>query len=214
MKKGPIQLDSKEEKILNLLMKNGKRRKIKNTAKVILLRASNKNISTIRSETGLSKRTIINYTNDYIDDKRKFLINNYNKSELTKYSSTIIDEFKEKHPSSYKDATLRIEKITGIKRSITQVRKFLNDREIETVGTKCISKYKKEKIYNRLLNAKLAEHTSTIREEFTKRPPSSYKDAALRIEKMTGIKRGITYITKFLKDKEIEIVRKKSTFNK
>lgn len=45
--------------------------KAKLKAKVILLRAEGKSISEIISKTKLSKRTIINYVNHYIDASKK-----------------------------------------------------------------------------------------------------------------------------------------------
>jgi len=47
--------------------------------------------------------------------------------------------------------------------------------------------------------SKLVAHTGTIRAEFESRPPASMKEAAHRIEKLTGIKRSRPQVSQFLK---------------
>lgn len=57
----------------------------------------------------------------------KLLEINYgtNKSELINHTSSIEDNFRKDPPNTIKEAAHRIEQLTGIKRSETQVRKFL-----------------------------------------------------------------------------------------
>lgn len=143
MSKCLIQLNSKDKKNLENLINNKKANKKANEkaklkSKVILLKSSKKDIATIMAETKLSKRTIINYTNEYIksDNKGYFLLkNNYNRSELCKYKKLISDEFKERPPLTYSEGTSRVEEITGIKRSQTQIRKFFDNNGIYTKRT-------------------------------------------------------------------------------
>lgn len=47
--------------------------------------------------------------------------------------------------------------------------------------------------------SKLAAHTSTIEADFQAHPPASMKEAAHRIEELTGIKRSETQVSQFLK---------------
>jgi transposase len=47
--------------------------------------------------------------------------------------------------------------------------------------------------------SKLAEYTSTIEAYFRNNPPATIKEAAAKIEELTGIKRGETQVRKFLK---------------
>lgn len=141
MQKYPIKLDYKEtEKLKRILTDTTDKRKAKQKAKVILLKSENNDISTIMKITGLSKRTIINYTTQYLNSNNKntfFHYNsNLNQSELLNYKEIIKDEFNQRPPLTYKEATNRIEKLTGICRSQTQVRNFLNKHNIYTARTK------------------------------------------------------------------------------
>jgi hypothetical protein len=139
MKKNLINLSIKEKEYVENLINHNKNPKAQLKAKVILLKSLKNDISTIMIETGLSKRTIINYTNEYINSgySRQFFFKaNYNKSKLNKYTELIVNEFREKPPLSYSEGTLRIEKLTGMKRSQTQARKFLNSKRIYTRRTK------------------------------------------------------------------------------
>jgi transposase len=55
-------------------------------------------------------------------------------SALTPHHATIEAEFRQRPPRSAQEAALRIEALTGVKRKVTQVRKFLK----ETLGMKCL----------------------------------------------------------------------------
>ena len=84
-------------------------------------------------------------------------------SELVQYTSSIEKYFKDNPPASIKEAASKIEELTGIKRSETQVRKFLKSMGIkrQKVGTipakadlEQQSKFKDEKLQPRLEQAK------------------------------------------------------------
>jgi len=47
--------------------------------------------------------------------------------------------------------------------------------------------------------SELEKHKTSIIEEFTLRPPSSAKEAAARIEKLTGVKRSVGRVREFMK---------------
>lgn len=55
-------------------------------------------------------------------------------SALTAHTAAIEAEFRQRPPRSAQEAALRIEELTGVKRKVTQVRKFLK----ETLGMKCL----------------------------------------------------------------------------
>jgi len=56
---------------------------------------------------------------------------NHPTSELEKHRTSIIDEFTARPPASAKEAAARIEKLTGVKRSVGRVRVFM-----ENIGMK------------------------------------------------------------------------------
>lgn len=57
----------------------------------------------------------------------------------------------------------------------------------------------KELTFNRP-KSELAAHSSSIEESFREHPPASIKEAAQRIQALTGIQRGQTQVRKFMKD--------------
>jgi len=84
-------------------------------------------------------------------------------SELVQYTSSIEEYFKEHPPASIKEAASKIEELTSIKRSETQVREFLKSigikrRKVGTIPAKADleeqEKFKKEKLEPRLQEAK------------------------------------------------------------
>jgi transposase len=69
-------------------------------------------------------------------------------SEMEAYSGKIEQYFEENPPASIGEAVAKIEELTGIKRSRTQVRKFLKDRKfhflrVGTVPAKALTEEKK-----------------------------------------------------------------------
>lgn len=197
-----IILDDKNRRILRDIVKGKNNSKAKLKAKVILLRAQRKSIAYIMNETKLCKRTIINYTNQYINSTNKMMFfyykGNLNQSELSK-NKELCNEFIKHPPLTYKEATQRIEHLTGIKRSQTQVRNYLNKHNIYTKNTRAKIKYglrQKIEYKTRLYLEELK--SEEICNEFTKRPPITYKEAAQRIEKLTGLKRSELQVKKLL----------------
>lgn len=78
--------------------------------------------------TCISKPTLCSYLKDYQEGGIEKLkaVNFYQpKSELVAHTSTIETYFREHPPASIKEAAAKIEELTGIKRSDTQVRHFL-----------------------------------------------------------------------------------------
>ena len=71
-----IKLDDKEKKQLtNMMEYQGNSLSLRNKAKVILMRARRASIPEVMKETKLSKRTIINYENKYLEDLKNQNIN-------------------------------------------------------------------------------------------------------------------------------------------
>ena len=150
MSKNVIKLSAKEREYLTKVLEYERNSETtKRKVKVILLRNQGKSIPFIINETNLSKRTIINYTNQYLKNPRFFAKTNYKKSELSKHQE-IINEFRERPPKTYKEATERIEKLFGITRSVTQVRKFLNKKRIFTIRTKNMLYIERQKLRSKL----------------------------------------------------------------
>ena len=146
-----IKLDDKEKKQLtNMMEYQGNSLSLRNKAKVILMRARRASIPEVMKETKLSKRTIINYENKYLEDKRFFIRNNYKKSDLINHKNVIIQEFRERPAKSYKEATSRIKELFGIERSITQVRVFLNKHNVYTVRSEKMLFIQRQRIINTL----------------------------------------------------------------
>ncbi|MDD2518404.1 MAG: hypothetical protein PHG03_04430 [Bacilli bacterium] len=137
-----------EEQIKEIVSKNKKKNITKNKAMVIYLRNIGKDIATICDIVKLSKRTVINYIVSYSntsDIKKTYFFheNNYEKSELEKNKMNILQEFDERYPITYKEATSRIEKLFNIKRSETQVRYFLRKHKRYSKYTWKINKNEK-----------------------------------------------------------------------
>lgn len=198
-----IILDDKNKRILENIINSSKSSSKANLkAKVILLRAQGKSIAYIINETKLSKRTIINYTNQYINSTNKLMFLHYKgnlrRSELSK-NKEIYNEFVKNPPLTYKEATQRIEHLTGIKRSQTQVRNYLNKHNIYTKHTRAKIKYRLRQKIEYKTRLYLEELKSeVICDEFTKNPPITYKEAAQRIEKITGLKRSELQVKELL----------------
>ena len=97
MKKNLIKLSENEIQLLNhILIDERTSKKAKLKAKVILLKANGESISNIINETKLSKRSIINYTNQYINAHNKAAFLHYrkcNQSELYNHKEVLINEF-------------------------------------------------------------------------------------------------------------------------
>jgi len=78
--------------------------------------------------TGISRATLSRYLKDYQEGGIEKLkeINFYQpKSELEAHKTTIKEYFRKHSPATIKEAMAKIEELTGIKRSETQIRKFL-----------------------------------------------------------------------------------------
>ena len=115
---------------------------------------------------GVCENTVTEYLRIYKEggiEKLKELNFYKPQSELVQYTSSIEQYFKEHPPASIKEAASKIEELTGIKRSETQVREFLKSigikrRKVGTIPAKADveeqEKFKKEKLEPRIEEAK------------------------------------------------------------
>ena len=115
---------------------------------------------------GVCENTVTEYLRMYKEggiEKLKELNFYKPQSELVQYTSSIEEYFKEHPPASIKEAASKIEELTGIKRSETQVREFLKSigikrRKVGTIPAKADleeqKKFKKEKLEPCLEEAK------------------------------------------------------------
>ena len=102
--------------------------KVQRKMEVLLLKSQKMPHKQICRIAGISENTLRSYLRAYIDggiDKLKEINFYQQKSELIVHKKTIEDYFKDNPPSTIKEAIAEIEKITGLKRSPTQTRKFL-----------------------------------------------------------------------------------------
>ena len=127
MSKLEIKLTPRDQKrLLAILNGDSKRLKPKKRAKVILLKSDKKEINDISKETGLSRRTVINYTHMFLKKGMAFIQSpdKYTPSTLLK-KNDLFNEFDERPPISYKEATLRIKNLYGITLSESATRRYL-----------------------------------------------------------------------------------------
>lgn len=102
----------------------------------LLLKSQGIEHKTIGKIMGICQDTFRKYIDQYIENGLEGLkeLRFYKpKSELEYYSEIIAKEFEERPPATIKEASSRIEDLTGIKRSIVQVRKFLKKNGIKKV---------------------------------------------------------------------------------
>lgn len=81
--------------------------------------------------TGLGRRTVQRYLDDYLEGGLDALRRTEWKgttSQLADHAETLEDYFLENPPRTAKEAQAHIQRLTGIRRSLTQVRGFLQQR--------------------------------------------------------------------------------------
>ena len=103
--------------------------RVKQKMEALWLKSQGLTHQEIRRLTCISKPTLCAYLKDYQEGGIEKLkeVNFYRPtSELAEYTSTIETYFRENPPATVKEATAKIEDLTGIKRSETQVRQFLS----------------------------------------------------------------------------------------
>jgi transposase len=164
-----ISFNNNEIELLNYLRYHYPHPFVQRKMEVLWLKGQNLPHKQIAQLAGVSPNTVTSYICDYQEGGIEELkeINFYKpNSELSNHTSTIEAYFKEHLPASLKEAANKIEELTGLKRSETQIGKFL-----KSIGMKCRKvgmipskadieeqeKFKKEKLEPRLEGAKQGE---------------------------------------------------------
>jgi transposase len=136
---------------------------------VLWLKSNNLPHKQIAQLADVDENTVTNYLRMYKEggiEKLKELNFYKPQSELVQYRSSIEKYFKDHPFASIKEAASKVEQLTGIKRSETQVRKFLislgiKRNKVGTIPAKADleeqSKFKNEKLQPRLEEAKAGE---------------------------------------------------------
>jgi transposase len=105
---------------------------------VYLTATVNATLSTIGHITGLKRQTVTRCIQSYNSggfDALCCLNYGTNKSELEYHSTSILQSFLERPPMSAGEAKSRIEELTGISRSLTQVRSFMKRHGLQYIKT-------------------------------------------------------------------------------
>lgn len=183
------------------IRKNKNNKKAVKKIDVILLRNSNHSIEEIAKETNLKVRTVYNYIQLYKNNNfYDFITPKYVKADLVQFKGLILKEFYDNPVRSYREARDRIEKLTGIRRSIPQVRKFLNDNQIYSVKKRRLDYIARRKLKAKIQKADLEKYAPEIVKYFEKHPCDNYDIAIKVIKKITKIKLCKPNAIKFLND--------------
>lgn len=102
---------------------------------VVWLKSQGEGHGRIAELAGVHVNTVTTYLQEYLEgglEKLKEVLFHRPQSELVEHKQTIEIEFGQRPPATISEAAARIEQLTGIKRSPTQVRVFL-----KKLGLKC-----------------------------------------------------------------------------
>lgn len=166
-----IQIEFSEAEIETLRYErfNHPHPKVQKKMETLFLKSQNLPHSLIEQIAGISSTTLWRYLHEYIEGgiERLKVLNFYQpKSELMDYKTSIEEYFKENPPASILEAMSIIERITGIKRSPTQIRHFLKRIGMKRLKTGMIpakadpdeqEEFLKEKLEPRIEEAKLGK---------------------------------------------------------
>lgn len=109
--------------------------RVQQKMEVIWLKSQGEPHQKIAQLSGIHVNTVTKYLKEYEEggiEKLKEVKFNKPESELINYKETIEQELRKSPPTSISQASMKIEELTGIKRSPTQVRVFL-----KKIGMKC-----------------------------------------------------------------------------
>ncbi len=123
-----IDITEKDRKICEYERKHHIHPRVRQKMDVLWLKIKKLSHEKVTEIAGVSKNTVTTYLRLYKEGGLEKLREiNFNKpvSELTQHISTLEAYFREHPPASTKEAMGKIEELTGLKRSETQVRKFL-----------------------------------------------------------------------------------------
>ena len=125
-----VKIDFTEEDVVNLRneMMSHPHPRVQVRMFALLLKAQGLQHKKICEVLGICHDTLTDYCRTYKDggiEALKQLTFYRPQSKMEEYRDTIEEELKKNPPATIKQAAAMIEKLTGIKRSDTQVRKFL-----------------------------------------------------------------------------------------
>ena len=134
-----IKLSEEETKEVIRLLKNGRTLKIRQKAGAVYYRHLNKSVGFMMSALKISNSCAISHIKKFREKGFKYFEENNYKgqtSQLEQYKNVIIKEFTKEPPKTIREATIRIEELTGIKRGYTQVTNFLKKKGFHTKNQK------------------------------------------------------------------------------
>ena len=146
MKKMEINLTSEEIKLLKKEKRQNPKEKVRNKAKVLLLRNDGYTEREIIQKTDLTPATIVSYVKTYLVDGIDSIYKTKckgQKSLLDPYKEEILNDFKKEPPTTRDEARQRIYAKYGIKIGRTAIGNFLKKRVILQKIKKHSSKSKK-----------------------------------------------------------------------
>jgi transposase len=123
-----IEFTEKEKQALHYERYHHPHPKVQRKMEVLWLKSQGENHKKIAQLTGMTINTVTNHIKEYKDggiERLKQLQYHPAGSELDKHIQSIEGDFKQRPPSTIKEAMGRIERLTGLKRSEVQIRKFL-----------------------------------------------------------------------------------------
>lgn len=131
-----LEFTDEDKKLLSYWRFNHLHPRVQLKMEVLWLKSQKLSNQKIAKLAGISANTVTKYIRDYQEagiEKLKEIKFNRPESELKKHQKTIEEYFELNPPATINEAVKRIEELTGIKRSPTQVRKFL-----KSIGMKCL----------------------------------------------------------------------------
>jgi transposase len=146
-----ITFTDQEKKEIQYLRYHHPHPRVQQKMEVLHLKALNLKLQVICLIACVSPNTVRNYLKQFIKgglDEVKKVNFNKPKSELDEHRESIEKYFEKHPPSTAAEATEKIEQLTGIKRRLTQVRKFLKDsglklRKVGSIPAAMINEEKK-----------------------------------------------------------------------
>jgi transposase len=101
---------------------------VQKKCEALLLKACNISTVKIAEILSVTQNTVRNYCHEYLSggiESLKIIRYKGQSSELLKHQFSIEEEFRQNPPATVSEAAARIEKLTGIRRELTQTRQFM-----------------------------------------------------------------------------------------
>jgi transposase len=119
---------NEKNELINIIYYSQSNRQVKTRALAVLLSIGGMKTSEIAKTLSIHQRTVSKHVKKYENEGIEALTKDKRYrpvSELDNYTELLKKEFEERPCATVKEAKHRIEKLTGVKRELTQVRKFL-----------------------------------------------------------------------------------------